>query len=188
MIHLITGPMFSGKSKYLIELLNTELYKNPKLKIAYIYPKDSYRGYFTRDENTIIREKINIITDEELQQILLDGMMEIDKLLQYNIIGVDEWSFMHKSDCDKIIDNIGLNPDKKLFIASLDMDYQKNVWENISDLINKEIVSIHSKITGICKCGKRASFSKRKTSSNTDRVLIGSDIYECVCKDCYNKD
>lgn len=79
MIHLITGPMFSGKSKYLIELLNTELYKNPKLKIAYIYPKDSYRGYFTRDENTIIREKINIITDEELQQILLDGMMEIDK-------------------------------------------------------------------------------------------------------------
>ncbi|MBW5411368.1 thymidine kinase, partial [Brachyspira hampsonii] len=67
MNHLITGPMFAGKSKYLIKTLDYLLMENKDIKILFIYPAISFRGYFCRDKDVSLDKRINIITEEEIE-------------------------------------------------------------------------------------------------------------------------
>ena len=53
MNYLITGPMFAGKSKYLIKSLDYLLMEKSDIKILFIYPAMSFRGYMCRDKTVI---------------------------------------------------------------------------------------------------------------------------------------
>ena len=39
-------------------------------------------------------------------------------------------------------------------------------------------------IQSICRCGKDALFSHRKTKTN-DQIMIGKDEYEPLCRKCF---
>ena len=68
MNYLITGPMFAGKSKYLIKSLDYLLMEKSDIKILFIYPAMSFRGYFCRDKTVILDKRIDIITEEDLNK------------------------------------------------------------------------------------------------------------------------
>ena len=158
MNYLITGPMFAGKSKYLIKSLDYLLMEKSDIKILFIYPAMSFRGYFCRDKTVILDKRIDIITEEDLNKKEIYNYIS-----NYDIVGIDELDF---------------------YIASLDMDYKRNYWESVTNLIEEDLIDIHIKVFGKCDCGRKGIYSKR-IAKDIDRIVIGDDIYKCVCRYCY---
>ena len=64
------------------------------------------------------------------------------------------------------------------------MDYKRNYWESVLNLIEEDLIDIHTKVFGECACGRKAIYSKR-IAKDVDRIVIGDDIYKCVCRYCY---
>lgn len=187
MNHLITGPMFAGKSRYLIKALDYLLMENKDIKILFIYPKISFRGYFCRDKDVYLDKRIDIITEEEIEDMLGDSVNTIyDYIKKYNIIGIDEFCFFNDTNIFSQLIKISNRNDSNIdfYIASLDMDYKKNPWESISNLIEEDLIDIHIKVFGRCDCGRRGIYSKR-IINNINRIIIGDSIYKCVCRYCY---
>ncbi|WP_300716252.1 thymidine kinase [uncultured Brachyspira sp.] len=187
MNHLITGPMFAGKSTYLIPTLDYLLMENKDIKILFIYPKISFRGYFCRDKNVYLDKRIDIITEEEIENnIGIDIENIYNYISKYDIIGIDEFCFFN--DAEIFISLIKIcskkNRSINFFIASLDMDYKRNYWETVSALIEEDLIDVHTKVFGKCGCGRKGIYSKR-IIKDIDRVVIGDDIYKCVCRYCY---
>ena len=187
MNHLITGPMFAGKSKYLIKTLDYLLLENKNIKILFIYPAISFRGYFCRDKNVYLDKRIDIITEEEIENNIGKDVENIyNYIARYDIVGIDEFCFLN--DTSIFIQLIKTCTQRKcktnFCIASLDMDYKRNYWESVSALIEEDLIDIHTKVFGKCDCGRKGIYSKRIVK-DVDRVVIGDDIYKCVCRYCY---
>lgn len=159
MNYLITGPMFAGKSKYLIKSLDYLLMEKSDIKILFIYPEMSFRGYFCRDKKDIY----NYISN-------------------YDIVGIDEFCFLKETN--NFISLIKNFNNIDFYIASLDMDYKRNYWESVTNLIEEDLIDIHIKVFGKCDCGRKGIYSKR-IAKDIDRIVIGDDIYKCVCRYCY---
>ena len=187
MNHLITGPMFAGKSKYLIKTLDYLLLENKNIKILFIYPAISFRGYFCRDKNVYLDKRIDIITEEEIENNIGKDIENIyNYIARYDIVGIDEFCFLNDTSIFiKLIKTCNQRNCKTNFcIASLDMDYKRNYWESVSALIEEDLIDIHTKVFGKCDCGRKGIYSKRIVK-DVDRVVIGDDIYKCVCRYCY---
>ena len=185
MNHLITGPMFAGKSKYLIKTLDYLLMENKDIKILFIYPEISFRGYFCRDNDVFLDKRISITTEERIERDIGKDIDSIyNYILKFDAVGIDEFCFLKETDifinlikkCTK--DNINF------YISSLDMDYKRNYWESVLNLIEEDLIDIHTKVFGECACGRKAIYSKR-IAKDVDRIVIGDDIYKCVCRYCY---
>ena len=186
MNYLITGPMFAGKSKYLIKTLDYLLMEKSDIKILFIYPNISYRGYFCRDKNVVFDKRIDIITEEELEDKFANFNNIEDYLYNYDVVGIDEFCFLNKtSDFIKLIKDFSKNNiNIDFYIASLDMDFKRNYWESVSNLIEEDLIDVHIKVFGKCDCGRKGIYSKR-IIKDLDRIVIGDDIYKCVCRYCY---
>ena len=187
MNHLITGPMFAGKSKYLIKTLDYLLLENKNIKILFIYPAISFRGYFCRDKNVYLDKRIDIITEEEIENNIGKDIENIyNYIARYDIVGIDEFCFLNDTSIFiKLIKTFNqINCKTNFCIASLDMDYKRNYWESVSALIEEDLIDIHTKVFGKCDCGRKGIYSKRIVK-DVDRVVIGDDIYKCVCRYCY---
>ena len=66
------------------------------------------------------------------------------------------------------------------------MDYKRNYWESVTNLIEKDLIDIHIKVFGKkCDCGRKGIYSKR-IAKDIDRIVIVDDIYKCVCRYCYS--
>ena len=170
MLHIIFGPMFSGKTTCLSDVL-----KNHKEKTLYINHIFDSRGefFYSHNPNLKFSDNINCIKLNELK----DG--NITK--EYNIIAIDEAQFFTNIK-DVILKWI--EKDKKIvYIAGLISDYKRELFGEINQLII--YADTISKLTSICKCKKDAIFSKRK-NKDEKQILIGSSEYEPVCRECYN--
>lgn len=177
MNYLITGPMFAGKSKYLIKSLDYLLMEKNDIKILFIYPAMSFRGYFCRDKTVILDKRIDIITEEDLNKKEIYNYIS-----NYDIVGIDEFCFLKETN--NFISLIKNFNNIDFYIASLDMDYKRNYWESVTNLIEEDLIDIHIKVFGKCDCGRKGIYSKR-IAKDIDRIVIGDDIYKCVCRYCY---
>jgi thymidine kinase len=74
---------------------------------------------------------------------------------------------------------------KKVYICGLDGDFKREKFGSILDLIPycDKIIKLQS-LCSICKNGKPAIFSHRLTREDS-QILIGSDIYIPLCRNCY---
>jgi len=179
MLHFITGPMFAGKSKYLIKTINCYLHEWDSLKVLFIYPEGTYRGYFCRDRDVKFDSRVDIMTEGEFRN-------ESDKILSYDIITIDEFCFLE--DTFFFLELLNKHSKEKDFIIStLDRDFKRVVWDSVEYILDSELIDIHTQLSGRCECGKRGIYSKR-TVYNTEQVVIGDNIYKCVCSDCYESD
>lgn len=185
MISLITGPMFAGKSKYLIKSLNAILFEDDLKKILFVYPKKSYRGYFCRDKNITLNKNIEVISEDEIIKKCSDNKEQIKELFsKYDYIGTDELCLFDEANffTDIIIKTSNFNH----IVSSLDMNFQRKYWDCVLMLLNSEKVEMNIKLSGLCQCGKRGIYSKRMLNSS-EEIVIGDSIYKCVCKECYEK-
>ena len=100
-----------------------------------------------------------------------------------DVVGIDEAQFFDNGlveVCNRLADS-GI----RVIVTGLDMDFKGNPFGPVPALIS--IAEYVTKVHAICmRCGNLAHYSYRK--SDTDKiVLLGEkDIYEALCRNCYN--
>jgi thymidine kinase len=173
-IELITGSMFSGKTEELIRRLRRAQFAG--LRVEIFKPSLDTRYSETRvvshDEKSINSTPV----DNASSILLLAGDVDV--------VGIDEAQFFDESIvdvCNKLADN-GI----RILVAGLDMDFMGKPFGPMPALL--AIAEYVTKVHAICmRCGNLAQYSHRK-SQEAQVVLLGEkNIYEPLCRSCYNK-
>ena len=173
-IEVITGSMFSGKTEELIRRLKRANFANLKVEIfkPVIDTRYSESKVVSHDSNSIVSTQVESASNISLMANNVD------------VVGIDEAQFFDNGlveVCNRLADS-GI----RVIVAGLDMDFKGNPFGPVPALIS--IAEYVTKVHAICmRCGNLAHYSYRK--SDTDKiVLLGEkDIYEALCRNCYNR-
>ena len=169
---LILGPMFSGKSTRLIEIIR---------KFAYKAKKTIMIKYF---EDKRFSEKSEVVTHDLIKYDSLDCRNLRDSfeiLKNYDVIGIDEGQFF--PDLVEISEKLVLLK-KFVIITALNGDFRMEPFPVIAKIISKaDKIKL---LKAFCFfCHKDAKFSLRIIKSN-ETVLIGSEeAYKPACRECH---
>ena len=171
-IELILGPMFSGKSTRLIELMRKYVYKAKKTIMVKFYADQRYT------------EKSEVVTHDLIKydsincKILRDSF---DTFKNYDVIGIDEGQFF--ADLVEVCEELALMG-KIVLIAALNGDFRMEPFPVIQRIIAKaDKIKL---LKAYCfNCHKDAKFSLRTVQSN-ETVLIGAgEAYKPACRECH---
>lgn len=173
-----TGSMFSGKTTSLwreLYRMNIANYKVVAFKPS-IDDRDGDKQIVTHDNLSLDAIKV-----EDLNDIL-----SYAKDHEIDAIGIDELQFF-PNDPSEVVDifNKLMAMNITIVVSGLDMDYKTRPFEIIKEImpLADELIKHHA----ICaSCGEDAWASYRK-SSDDSRIQIGAqNLYEPLCRSCYN--
>jgi thymidine kinase len=172
---LISGPMYAGKSRRLINIYN-ELVKEDKTAIAIAPAADN------RTENIQSRAGGTIPTKK------VEHLHDIEKEIKgYDFIFIDEFHFFN----DELISVVKklLKKNKTLVLSGLDKDFKAVNFEAYDAL--REIADQEIMMTAICyECGRIAKYSKKDETHSDPNARIEVDslentIYTSACDACH---
>jgi len=75
--------------------------------------------------------------------------------------------------------------DKIVIVAGLDATFERKPFNQILELL--PVAESVVKLSAVCvKCTGNASFTRRKVSSGQLELIGGQEMYEPVCRECFN--
>ncbi|KAI6238921.1 Thymidine kinase, cytosolic [Aphelenchoides fujianensis] len=170
-IHLIVGPMFSGKTTELLR--QCRRHTLAKRKVAVVkYAKD------TRYDDRMLS------THDGLKMEGLRAMKLADvwgELRESDVVGIDEGQFF-----EDVVERTERLADegKTVIVASLDGDFRRKPFESIAQLV--PLAETVEKRAAVCQfCGHSASFTLRTIVSDVREVIGGAEAYKAACRDCF---
>lgn len=172
---MICGSMFSGKTEELIRRLNRARIARQRVEIfkPMIDTRYSAEDVVSHDAKAIrctpVSSPGNIL--------LMTGDVDV--------IGIDEAQFFDMSLVE--VCNSLASQGVRVIVAGLDMDYLGKPFGPLPALMAtaEDITKVHA----ICiRCGNLALYSHRTTKSDQLVVLGETDIYEPLCRACFNEE
>ena len=173
-VEVICGSMFSGKTEELIRRMKRAQFAKQKVEIykPCIDVRYSEKEVVSHDSHSIPSTPI----DSPASMLQLSSDVEV--------VGIDEAQFFD----DSIIEAVQTlaNRGVRVIIAGLDTDFMGKPFGPMPALmaVAEQVQKVHA----ICvKCGSPANHSHR-LSKNDQLVVLGeTDIYEPLCRHCYNE-
>ena len=171
-IELILGPMFSGKSTRLIEIIRKYTYKAKKTIMIKYFADQRYS------------DKSEVVTHDLIKYDSIDCKNLRDSfniIKNYDVIGIDEGQFF--PDLVEVCEELTLMK-KTVIISALNGDFRMEPFPVISKIISKaDKIKL---LKAYCfNCHKDAKFSLRIVQSN-ETVLIGAgEAYKPACRECH---
>lgn len=172
-IEVICGSMFSGKTEELIRRLKRAQFANQKIAIFKPTIDNRY------SDVDVVSHDLHSITSTPIDSAF--KMLGIADDVQ--VVGIDEAQFFDDSiiEVAQTLANRGV----RVIIAGLDTDFLGKPFGPMPSLmaIAEDVQKVHA----ICvKCGNLANHSHR-LSASTNLVELGEkDVYEPLCRQCYN--
>ena len=173
-IEVICGSMLSGKTEELIRRMKRAQFANQKVEIykPCIDVRYSDDQVVSHDAHSIPSTPI----DSPASMLLLSSDVEV--------VGIDEAQFFD----DTIVEVVQTlaNRGVRVIIAGLDTDYMGKPFGPMPALmaVAEDVQKVHA----ICmKCGSPANHSHRLSESDQLVVLGEKDIYEPLCRHCFNE-
>lgn len=172
-IEVITGSMFSGKTEELIRRLRRAQFAGLRVEIfkPSIDKRYSEIRIVSHDDKSIVSTPV----DNPSAILLLSDNVDV--------VGIDEAQFFDKSIievCKNLADD-GI----RVIVAGLDMDFAGNPFGPMPGLL--AIAEHITKVHAICmRCGNLAQFSFRKSDEESVVLLGEKNLYEPLCRNCYN--
>lgn len=173
-IEVICGSMFSGKTEELIRRLKRAQFANQKIEIfkPVVDTRYSDEDVVSHDLHSIKSKPV--CSPEEMLSIADDTM----------VVGIDEAQFFDSSlvSVAQQLANRGV----RVIIAGLDTDFTGKPFGPMPALmaVAEDVQKVHA----ICvKCGSLANHSHRLSKSRSLVVLGEKDVYEPLCRQCYNE-
>ncbi len=173
-IEVICGSMFSGKTEELIRRLKRAQFANQK--IAIFKPSVDVRY----SEVEVVSHDLHSLKSTPIT----DAAFMLDIPSDIEVVGIDEAQFFGDNlvEVCQTLANRGV----RVIIAGLDTDFLGKPFGPMPSLmaVAEDVQKVHA----ICvKCGSLANHSHR-LSKSADLVVLGEkDIYEPLCRECYNK-
>jgi thymidine kinase len=173
-IEVITGSMFSGKTEELIRRLRRAQFAGLRVEIF----KPSL-------DNRYSETKVVSHDDKSINSTPVDHASSIVLLATgCEVIGIDEAQFFDNSIvevCNNLADS-GI----RIVAAGLDMDFMGRPFGPMPALL--AIAEYVTKVHAICtRCGNLAQYSFRKSDEEKQVLLGEKNIYEPLCRRCYNR-
>jgi thymidine kinase len=193
-LHVITGPMFSGKSEALIAELNRARFA--RKRVAVIKPHVDTRTRGTIASRTLeagvpaIREEYPatvIHTHEELKDFL--------NTETFDVLGVDEAQFFPASEhsrglgwfTEELFEYLRrkATSDVRVIVAGLDQDFRGLPFGPIAGIM--AIADRVEKLSGVCmSCGSYDARHTQRMSTSAETVAVGDiESYEVRCRECF---
>ena len=170
---VICGSMFSGKTEELIRRMKRAQFAKQTVEIfkPCIDVRYSEDKVVSHDSHSIHSTPI----ESPAQMLELSNDVEV--------VGIDEAQFFDDSLIEVVqtLANRGI----RVIIAGLDTDFLGKPFGPMPALmaVAEDIQKVHA----ICvKCGSPANHSHRHSASDELVVLGETDIYEPLCRHCYN--
>lgn len=173
-IEVVCGSMFSGKTEELIRRLRRAQFAN--LKIAIFKPAIDNRY----SEVEVVSHDFHKITSTPVKDAA--EMLNVDD--DVRVVGVDEAQFFGDNlvEVAQQLANRGV----RVIVAGLDTDFLGKPFGPIPRLmaVAEDVRKVHA----ICvRCGNLANHSHRLTRSRDLVVLGEKDVYEPLCRRCFNE-
>jgi thymidine kinase len=180
-LELFIGPMFSGKTSKLLEIYKQYTYCNIGVTVINHSSDTRYHDSMLSTHDKVM---IPCIQTDTLFSVV-DSLKRDDGLQKWiDVILINEGQFF--ADLYPFVLQM-LKENKKVYIAGLDGDFERNKFGSLLDLIpHCDKVTKLTSFCSICRDGTLAIFSLRLTAEK-DQMLIGSDNYTPVCRYCYTK-
>ena len=181
-LELIIGPMYAGKSTELIRIINR--YKCLKKEIIVINHtfNNRYGSNGLTTHNRQIFDKCIIV--DKLNDINIHHQQLLNKA---DVIIIEELQFFQ--DAYNVIIDWCDNHNKIVIAAGLDGDFLRSPFGDVLKLIpHAEKVKKLSALCKRCGDGTPAPFSKRITNSSETTLVGSDDVYEALCRKCFNMD
>ena len=166
--------MFSGKTEELIRRLKRAQFANQKIEI---FKPAVDKRYSDMD-----------VVSHDLHRIPCTPVKDAAKMLECSdetqVIGIDEAQFFGENLIE--VAQTLADKGKRVIVAGLDTDYMGKPFGPIPGLmaIAEDVQKVHA----ICvKCGNLANHSHRLSKSHKLVLLGEKDIYEPLCRQCYNE-
>jgi thymidine kinase len=174
MLHLIVGPMYSGKTTEEVRLLQI---KPANVKAIFI---NSVKD--TRTDNVLFARN-NVAKESDFVGTIFTKVEKLTELdvSTYDMIFVDEAQFFEDL-VPFVVAAIEIG--KKIIVAGLNGDFMARPFGYIHELLSHA-----TKITllaGGCACGGDAIYSCRK-GGNPGLILVDDSAYVSVCYACRKK-
>lgn len=172
-IEVICGSMFSGKTEELIRRLKRAQFANQKIAIF----KPSIDVRYSDVE--VVSHDLHSLKSTPI----IDAKFMLEIPAEIEVVGIDEAQFFGENIVEvcQTLANRGV----RVIIAGLDTDFTGKPFGPMPSLmaIAEDVQKVHA----ICvRCGNLANHSHR-LSKNADLVVLGEkDVYEPLCRDCYN--
>jgi thymidine kinase len=173
-LKVIMGPMFSGKTSTLINIIDNF----EKTNKEFITIKPDIDNRYSYDNFIISHNK------EKKQCYVSNNLGSLKPLLKsknLDYIIIDEAQFFDKLKefCCFCLETLNIN----IIVAGLDGDYKRNRIGHILDLI--PLADTVIKLKSVCyKCKEHALFSHRLVQDDS-KILVGSNEYIPLCRACY---
>lgn len=173
-IHVRVGPMFAGKSTYLLQQYRKYSRKYPTLIIKYIEDtRYSAEGIGTHD-NVVHSENV-VISNKDIWDIK-------DSTENFRVICIEEGQFyVGLVDFCEWLANQG----KRVIVVGLDGDFLRNGFGEIPQLLSMS--DSFKKIHAVCSvpdCNNAAAFTSRLQHIDTpgQELIGGAEKYQSVCR------
>ena len=186
-LEIIIGPMFSGKTKALID--NYNKYKTYNNCLCINHSKDNR---YSPSANKIVSHD-----GDTIDCIAVNNLYDVQKYYLQDLhnaayIFINEAQFFSdlKDWTVDILDSyykFKFIIPKNIIMCGLDSDFKRQKFGSILDLIPfaDKIIHLRGKCS-ICLKKDSSKFSHR-TISDTSQEIVGNDIYKPVCHSCYCK-
>ena len=173
-IEVVCGSMFSGKTEELIRRLRRAQFARQQIAIfkPVIDKRYSDVEVVSHDFHKLTSIPVNTPTE------MLDKIGP-----EVEVVGIDEAQFFDETlvEVCQTLANRGV----RVIVAGLDTDYLGQPFGPMPRLmaVAEDVQKVHA----ICvRCGALANHSHRLSKSE-DLVLLGEkDVYEPLCRDCFN--
>jgi thymidine kinase len=184
-LEIILGPMFSGKTSKLIEIYKQ--YTFCDIPVLAINHSDD-----TRYSNASIQMTshddlfIHCIQSETIRHIIDTHIVRNNK--KPIVVLINEGQFF--PDLQIGVAELVNTYHAHVYVAGLDGDFRREKFGQMLDLIPMcdKVYKLHS-LCVLCKNGTKAIFSHRTMTtacSTTEQKIVGAgDIYQPLCRDCY---
>jgi thymidine kinase len=172
MLHLVVGPMFSGKTSHLIKM--QRYYKSLNEDVLVVKPfKDT-------------RYSENQVISHEGKSVEALATETLGSLGAFRVYLIDEIQF-YPDTLEFVLG--ALKSGSVVWAYGLDGDYQRQAFVSVNALY-PHAYSI-KKLSGVCDCGGAAIYSQRlpefvEPHNPIGQILIGgADKYKSVCFSCF---
>ena len=177
-LHLVCGPMFSGKTSTLIQRLNDHVKEGERIGV--VKPiRDTL--YSTTEIMSHDGVSLPCMCVERLGDF---SCRYGDIYRRSDVIGIDKGQFFEDLDefCRRAVDKDG----KVVIVAGLESCQKKKKFGKILDLIPDadSIVKLNA-MCGICS--QPAVFTFR-TVPDTENMIGGAESYTSFCRECHAKE
>ena len=192
-LDIILGPMFSGKTSKLLEIVNNFKSINQKDNsgLIFILKPDIDRRYEESEEishiisHDKIKHKCYLVNDiMRFQDYILSSCRTEENLRKKDIwILIDEGQFFKdlRKFCETLFKSIDKDKNIKIVVSGLDGDFERNPIGEILTLI--PISDSVVKLKGKCDfCSNQSIFSKRICDGKEQVLIGGNNIYKPVCR------